>query len=100
MSHGYSTRWIPPSEDYTFWSTTPGYSASAPSRRSRKRAFTSTTTSTSSGDSHRAGGDQAVRCRRREHHQPQLDRRLASGGGSPAVRFHATRHRNADQGIG
>jgi short chain dehydrogenase len=24
----------------------------------------------SRGDSHRAGGDQAVRCRRREHHQP------------------------------
>jgi hypothetical protein len=28
----------------------------------------------SRGDSHRAGGDQAVRCRRREHHQPQLNR--------------------------
>ena len=38
--------------------------------------------------------------RRREHHQPQLYRRLASGGGSPAVRFHERRHRNADQGIG
>ena len=32
-----------------FWSTTPGYSASAPLRRSRNRAFTSTTTSTFSG---------------------------------------------------
>ncbi|PYX02099.1 MAG: hypothetical protein DMG85_22135, partial [Acidobacteria bacterium] len=54
----------------------------------------------SRGDSHRAGDDQAVRSRRREHHQPQLYRRLASGGGSPAVRFHERRHRNADQGIG
>jgi NAD(P)-dependent dehydrogenase (short-subunit alcohol dehydrogenase family) len=54
----------------------------------------------SRGDSHRAGGDQAVRDRRREHHQPQLYRRLASGAGSPAVRFHERRHRNADQGIG
>jgi short-subunit dehydrogenase involved in D-alanine esterification of teichoic acids len=42
MSHGYSTRWIPPSEDWTFWSTTPEYSVSAPSRRSPKRVFTST----------------------------------------------------------
>ncbi len=32
--------------------------------------------------------------------QPQLYRRLASGGGSPAVRVHKRRHRNADEGIG
>ena len=38
-------------------------------------------------------------CRRREHHQPQLHCGLASGGGSPAVRFHERRGRNADQGI-
>jgi 3-oxoacyl-[acyl-carrier protein] reductase len=45
MSRGYSKKWIPRSENWTFWSTTPWYSASAPSRRSPKRAFTSTTTS-------------------------------------------------------
>jgi len=49
MSRGYSKKWILRSEDWTFWSTTPGYSASAPSRRSPRRAFTSTTTSTFSG---------------------------------------------------
>jgi NAD(P)-dependent dehydrogenase (short-subunit alcohol dehydrogenase family) len=36
----------------------------------------------------------------REHHQPQLYRRFASRGGSPAVRFHEGRHRNTDQRIG
>ncbi len=41
MSRGYSKKCILRSEDWTFWSTTPGYSASAPSRRSLKRAFTS-----------------------------------------------------------
>ena len=40
----------------------------------------------SRSDSHRAGGDQAVRRRRREHHQPQLHRRIASRGRSSVVR--------------
>src|ERR1700692_1073325 len=41
MSRGYSKKWILRSEDWTFWSTTPGYSASAPSRRSPKRDLSS-----------------------------------------------------------
>src|SRR3989442_506608 len=49
ISRGCSKKCILGSEDWTFWSTTRGYSASAPSRRSPKRAFTSTTTSTFSG---------------------------------------------------
>jgi 3-oxoacyl-[acyl-carrier protein] reductase len=49
-------------------------------------------------DSHRAGGDQAVRRRGRKHHQPQFHRGLASGSGSAALRIHERRHRNADQG--
>jgi 3-oxoacyl-[acyl-carrier protein] reductase len=36
--------------------------------------------------SHSAGGGQTVRAGGRQHHQPQLDRRLASGAGSPTVR--------------
>ena len=39
-------------------------------------------------------------CRRREHHQPQLHRRLTSRGGSLAVRVHQRCHRNVNQGIG
>ena len=37
---------------------------------------------------------------RREHHQSQLHRRLASGAGSPALRVHEGSHRNFDQGVG
>src|SRR5438128_3509744 len=49
MSRDYSKKWTRRSGNWTFWSTTQGYSASALSRTLLKRAFTSTTTSTSSG---------------------------------------------------
>ena len=49
MSRGYSKKWIPRSQDSTFWSTMPEYSASGTWRRSPKRAFISSTTSTFSG---------------------------------------------------
>src|SRR5579859_61559 len=42
-------KWTQRSEDWTFWSITPGYSASALSRTLPRRAFTSFTTSTFSG---------------------------------------------------
>jgi 3-oxoacyl-[acyl-carrier protein] reductase len=42
MSRGYSKKWIPRSGDWTFWSTTLGYSGSPPLRRLPTSAFTST----------------------------------------------------------
>jgi len=82
MLRGYSKKCIPRSEDSMFWSTTPGYSASEPSRKSPKKAFTFTTTSTFSG--------RFSPCRKRssdsgpkaEHHQPQFYCGLASRGGA------------------
>jgi hypothetical protein len=39
MPPGYSKKSIPPSEDSTFWSTTLGSSASAPSREITEESF-------------------------------------------------------------
>jgi len=90
---------IPSSEGWTFWSTMPGYSASGPSRRSPKRASPALQHQRSRGDSHRAGGDQAVWDRRREHHQPHSI--VGSHPVAGALLYASTkrRHRNATRGL-
>ena len=99
-SRACSKKWIPRSEDWTFWSTTPGYSALAPSEITEESFHAHYNINVFGVILTVQAAIKRFGCRRREHHQPQLHRRLTSRGGSLAVRVHQRCHRNVNQGIG